>query len=252
MSSLELLFNPLGSFFDCSSDCSQTFKKQPDNDNVGVSEFEVVYEKASVKTGITHQESSEEPDEEDFYNDDDGSFISDLTFDEAGVEQRMEKKAPTPTTTSALPTPRRLEFQKSSPPFLPAIEPNRRKKYVWFTPMLSVALIPSRHEYSDEDRAKIWSNFDEVHFNATRNRIEYQYEGHDWRNVLEEQHMYLDSNNGELVHPAILEFVNLWWHRIGNPIYNISNSSTTINESLLNIVYNSTASKPQRRIPIIA
>lgn len=75
---------------------------------------------------------------------------------------------------------------------------NRR---VRFCERVDVVLIPSFHDYTEEDHAAIWAGSEEIFFNAHRSRIEYQFEGCDWRRVMEEKDFILCSD-GNLYHPA--------------------------------------------------
>jgi hypothetical protein len=71
-----------------------------------------------------------------------------------------------------------------------------------FNDDVSVAHIPMRSEYSDRVRSRLWSNRYEIHENATRNAIEFQAEGWDWRSVTEDEGMFVCTSSGELIHPV--------------------------------------------------
>ncbi|KAL3934577.1 MAG: hypothetical protein SGARI_003326 [Bacillariaceae sp.] len=67
---------------------------------------------------------------------------------------------------------------------------------------VDVLPIPTRHEYSDRIKSRIWSNRHELQENAERNAVEFAAEGWNWRTVTEDEGMYICSASGELVHPA--------------------------------------------------
>lgn len=79
-------------------------------------------------------------------------------------------------------------------------KPQRRK--ICFNDSVSVAHIPMRSEYSDRVRSRMWSNRYEIHENATRNAIEFQAEGWDWRSVVTDEGMFVCTYSGELIHPV--------------------------------------------------
>jgi len=68
-----------------------------------------------------------------------------------------------------------------------------------------VVPIASRHEYSDRFRKASWSGAEELSERVERNRAEFASEGWDVNFVVEEDDMYIDAYNGELVHPVWLE-----------------------------------------------
>lgn len=80
---------------------------------------------------------------------------------------------------------------------------NRKKKTksVSMHSTVSVVSIPSRVDYTEEVRAKIWTPSHEIQGNAARNTIEFCSENWDWKNVLEDDKMFIHQHNGERVHP---------------------------------------------------
>ncbi|KAG7362215.1 hypothetical protein IV203_025881 [Nitzschia inconspicua] len=78
----------------------------------------------------------------------------------------------------------------------------RTKKTLSFHETVDVVPIPMRSEYSNRVKARLWSNAMEIQENAARNTLEFAHEGWDWRNVLEEETMYVCVATGELVHPS--------------------------------------------------
>ena len=71
-----------------------------------------------------------------------------------------------------------------------------------FQDEVEVMPIPTRHEYSERIRSRIWSNRHELQENAERNAVEFASEGWKADNVIEDEGMYICSASGELVHPA--------------------------------------------------
>ena len=71
-----------------------------------------------------------------------------------------------------------------------------------FQDEVEVMPIPTRHEYSERIRSRIWSNRHELQENAERNAVEFASEGWKADNVVEDEGMYICSASGELVHPA--------------------------------------------------
>jgi hypothetical protein len=76
---------------------------------------------------------------------------------------------------------------------------------VQFEDQVSVVQIPSRYQYSDRIKKTIWRDQYEIMEMAARNGREFEAEGYDWRNVVMDEDMYVDSHNGQLVHPCHLD-----------------------------------------------
>lgn len=76
------------------------------------------------------------------------------------------------------------------------------KKRISFDEAVDVVSIPAKDEYEGPVREKIWASVDEIHQNAARNTVEFISEGWNWRNVMEDEGMYLCVVTGERIHPV--------------------------------------------------
>jgi hypothetical protein len=85
----------------------------------------------------------------------------------------------------------------------------QRKTRIMFQEAVEVMPIPTRYEYSDRIKSRIWSNRHELQENAERNAVEFASEGWNWRNVTEDDGMYICSQSGELVHPIHLKHLTI-------------------------------------------
>mmetsp|Transcript_16392 Transcript_16392/g.35667 ORF Transcript_16392/g.35667 Transcript_16392/m.35667 type:complete len:438 (+) Transcript_16392:255-1568(+) len=156
----------------------------------------VVPSKEPLKTGIY---SDEEIDDDDDDCDDESIVVPDDSDDEedntdniggGGSNSRRRRSA---STTSKAKIRRSSSTSK-----LIRTKPTR----IAFQDQVEVMPIPTRHEYSNRIKSRIWSNRYELQENAERNAVEFASEGWNWRNVTEDEGMYICSVSGELVHPA--------------------------------------------------
>jgi hypothetical protein len=73
---------------------------------------------------------------------------------------------------------------------------------VSFVECVTVHYIPHSSSLSPTQRRRMYSSSNEVRINKARNKLEYRYDGNDWRNVTEEWAMSVDMVTGDLVHPV--------------------------------------------------
>ena len=86
-----------------------------------------------------------------------------------------------------------------------ALPQPKKETRIAFQDEVEVVPIPTRYEYSDRIKSRIWSNRHELQENAERNAMEFAAEGWNWRNVTEDEGMFICSVSGELVHPIHLQ-----------------------------------------------
>mmetsp|Transcript_11618 Transcript_11618/g.17529 ORF Transcript_11618/g.17529 Transcript_11618/m.17529 type:complete len:225 (-) Transcript_11618:144-818(-) len=84
---------------------------------------------------------------------------------------------------------------------------SKPKKRCTFNESVKVVPIPTRHEYSDRIRSRLWSNAIELYENAARNHVEFAAESYDWRNACDDEQMYLCRSTGEKIHPVHYEML---------------------------------------------
>jgi hypothetical protein len=78
----------------------------------------------------------------------------------------------------------------------------RANSMVRFNTVVSCVEIPSRTQYSKRIKQSLWRDREELHQMVERNKEEFHFENYDWRSVVLDDDMYVDSINGELVHPC--------------------------------------------------
>jgi len=83
----------------------------------------------------------------------------------------------------------------------PSKKRRRKRNRVALNESVLVIPIPSRFDYSNQARERIWSSSAEICANAARNSVEFASEGLNWRTVIEDEHMMVHKSSGELIHP---------------------------------------------------
>lgn len=72
---------------------------------------------------------------------------------------------------------------------------------VSFVDVVSVVEIPSHREYGDAIKQDLWNGLAQLAASVQRNSLEFQSEGYNWQNCLEE-HDFVRLPSGELMHPT--------------------------------------------------
>lgn len=75
---------------------------------------------------------------------------------------------------------------------------------VTFNEQVRVLPIPPIEHYTPEQRYKMYANRFELRENKLRNKREFEFDNHDWRNATEEHSMAICPMSGDLMHPAHL------------------------------------------------
>jgi hypothetical protein len=78
----------------------------------------------------------------------------------------------------------------------------RANSMVHFNTVVSCVEIPSRTQYSKRIKQSLWRDREELDAMVERNKKEFRFENYDWHSVVLDDDMYVDSINGELVHPC--------------------------------------------------
>jgi hypothetical protein len=78
------------------------------------------------------------------------------------------------------------------------------RRQVSFAEEERVALIPSHRDLTDSEWNALFVGCEEIDENARRNRIEWRFEGGNWKNVLEEEQLVLCSD-GNRYHPITVQ-----------------------------------------------
>lgn len=140
-------------------------------------------------------------------------LVHNLSF--LGVGSHYDSKKRKPESTDCLSSRKRMKLWHQ-----PSVHPivfkerlkgrKRTKKFAKrskldFKKDVLVFSIPSRHDYSLQQKSLIWRDGYEIDWIQDRNHEEREFEGYDWRNVVEEEDMYLHDETGEMIHPRWVE-----------------------------------------------
>lgn len=124
-----------------------------------------------------------------------------------GIHEDEDTMVTSSTESSSLHSPATLQ-QRPAPTFfhVPLKYNNNNNtpshSSVGFQEHVRVVPIPMRTEYSERIRNRLWCNKHELHAMASRNLLEYEYEGWNPQTVLGDEYMIYSQTTGELVHPV--------------------------------------------------
>lgn len=93
---------------------------------------------------------------------------------------------PSPPDGSAVRNPLDGVVPTKEPLKVDGVPAGRKTTRIAFSEDVEVMPIPTRYEYSDRIKSRIWSNRHELQENAERNALEFASEGWNWRNVTED------------------------------------------------------------------
>jgi hypothetical protein len=164
------------------------FQSPPDGSAMRRPLSGVVPSKEPLKSGFISDEENNDGDDDEC--DDESIVVPDDSDDEndeeGGGSHKISRRS---SSSTSRPKTNRTKLKPKS-------------TRIAFEDQVEVMPIPTRHEYSNRIKSRIWSNRYELQENAERNAVEFASEGWNWRNVTEDEGMYICSVSGELVHPA--------------------------------------------------
>jgi len=137
----------------------------------------------------------------------DGSAVRTPLRGVVSIKEKLKDGQTTTTTTAAMDIDRNVIVSTTTTTTMSvspdqAVNARKTTRKLGFSDEVDVVPIPTRYEYSDRIKSRIWSNRHELQENAERNALEFAAEGWNWRNVTEDEGMYICSLSGELVHPV--------------------------------------------------
>ena len=137
------------------------------------------------------------------YKEDEPTLLSSSALKLLNPIRRLSLASTCSTSASSIPSTTGSNGRNSEPPkSTKQTNSKKKRKSIKFAPSVSVVQIPMRTEYSSRIATRLWSSRTEIRDNANRNVIEFSAENCDWRNVVEDDGMFVCTVSGELVHPV--------------------------------------------------
>lgn len=136
------------------------------------------------------------------YKEDESTFVSSSAMKIFNPMRRLSLASTCSTSASSVPSTGSNDRNSEPPKSTKQTNQKKKKKCIKFAPSVSVVQIPMRTEYSSRIATRLWSSKTEIRDNANRNVIEFSAENWDWRNVVEDDGMFVCTVSGELIHPV--------------------------------------------------
>lgn len=136
------------------------------------------------------------------YKEDEPTLISSAALKLLNPIRRLSLASTCSTSASSIPSIGSNDKTSAPPRSTKQANNEQKKKSIQFAPSVSVVQIPMRTEYSSRIATRLWSSRTEIRDNANRNVIEFSAENWDWRNVVEDDGMFVCTVSGELIHPV--------------------------------------------------